>query len=59
MFLFVFFIYFNFFWLWDFQAPPPQLRSSPERDVENNLVVGADKVSGPWHGYELSCFCFF
>jgi len=27
-----------------FQAPPPSLRSSPERVVENNLVVEVDKV---------------
>lgn len=36
------------FWIFlDSQAPPPPLRSSPERDVVNNLVVDAEKVSGP------------
>ena len=41
---------------WDiffFQAPPPPLRSSPERDVENNLVVDAEKVSGPRISYGI------
>ena len=28
----------------DFQAPPPSLRSSPERVVENNSVVEVEKV---------------
>lgn len=27
----------------DLMAPPPPLRSSPERDVENNMVVDAEK----------------
>ncbi|XP_047180751.1 protein TIME FOR COFFEE isoform X2 [Vigna umbellata] len=31
----------------DLMAPPPPLRSSPERDVENNLVVDAEKEAKP------------
>lgn len=33
-----------FFCVLDFQAPPPSLRSSPERVVENNSVVEVEKV---------------
>lgn len=31
----------------DLMAPPPPLRSSPERNVENNLVVDAEKEAKP------------